>query len=83
MEGGGCESLLVDIGEGPTESTVRNSEKIIVGRLRLELRDERESVQSTAVVVELSLNALQFATYSKSVQIHDTSCVESDHRCCP
>lgn len=62
VEGRGGEAALVDVGERAAQAAVGDAEEVVVCRRRFEFGDEREGVEAAAVVVDLSLDALELPT---------------------
>ena len=59
MERGRCKASFVDIRHRTTAATIADTQKVEISRKRHILGDEWECIQAAAVVVDLTLNALQ------------------------
>lgn len=68
MEGRGGEAGFVDVGEGTAGPAVADLEQVCVGGVVAEGGEEDEGVEAGAVVVDLSLDALEFAAVAGEVR---------------
>lgn len=62
MKRSGSEAALVDIGKGAAQSGVTHTQEVVIRRGRLKRRDERECIETAAVVMDLAFDSLKFST---------------------